>query len=75
VAWELYTGVGLPLAGTLIGAGWAEVGRFLRGSIRDFYARLPLDQQLALWREAGVAGIRVRRLSLGGGIVVWGRRE
>jgi demethylmenaquinone methyltransferase / 2-methoxy-6-polyprenyl-1,4-benzoquinol methylase len=75
VAWELYTGVGLPLAGTLIGAGWAEVGRFLRGSIRDFYARLPLDRQLALWREAGMADIRVRRLSLGGGIVVWGRRE
>ena len=74
-AWELYTGIGLPVAGTLIGAGWAEVGGFLRRSIRDFYARLPLDQQLALWREAGVADIRVRRLSLGGGIVVWGRRE
>jgi demethylmenaquinone methyltransferase/2-methoxy-6-polyprenyl-1,4-benzoquinol methylase len=74
-AWELYTAVGLPVAGKLIGAGWAEVGGFLRGSIRDFYARLPLDRQLALWREAGVAGIRVRRLSLGGGIVVWGRRE
>jgi demethylmenaquinone methyltransferase / 2-methoxy-6-polyprenyl-1,4-benzoquinol methylase len=75
MAWELYTGVGLPVAGTLIGAGWAEVGGFLRRSIRDFYARLPLDRQLALWREAGVADIHVRRLSLGGGIVVWGRRE
>ena len=75
MAWELYTGVGLPVAGTLIGAGWAEVGGFLRRSIRDFYARLPLERQLALWREAGVADIRVRRLSLGGGIVVWGRRE
>jgi demethylmenaquinone methyltransferase/2-methoxy-6-polyprenyl-1,4-benzoquinol methylase len=75
MAWELYTGVGLPVAGMLIGTGWAEVGGFLRGSIRDFYARLPLDRQLALWRDAGVADIRVRRLSLGGGIVVWGRRE
>ena len=74
-AWELYTGIGLPLAGKLIGAGWGDVGGFLRGSIRDFYARLPLDRQLALWREAGVEDIRVRRLSLGGGIVIWGRRE
>jgi demethylmenaquinone methyltransferase/2-methoxy-6-polyprenyl-1,4-benzoquinol methylase len=74
-AWELYTGVGLPLAGRAIGKGWHEVGGFLRGSIRDFYARLPLDRQLALWREAGLEDIRVRRLSLGGGIVIWGRRE
>ena len=74
-AWELYTGVGLPVAGLAIGKGWHEVGGFLRGSIRDFYARLPLDRQLALWRDAGVEDIRVRRLSLGGGIVIWGRRE
>jgi len=73
--WELYTGVGLPLAGALIGAGWREVGGFLRGSIRDFYARLPLERQLALWRDAGVEDVRVRRLSLGGGVVVWGRRS
>lgn len=72
--WELYTGVGLPLAGRLIGSAWHEVGAFLRGSIRDFYARLPLDRQLALWREAGIEDTRVRRLSLGGGIVIWGRR-
>jgi demethylmenaquinone methyltransferase / 2-methoxy-6-polyprenyl-1,4-benzoquinol methylase len=73
-AWELYTGVGLPLAGRVIGTGWGEVGGFLRGSIRSFYERLPLDRQLALWGEAGVEDIRVRRLSLGGGIVIWGRR-
>ncbi len=72
--WELYTGVGLPLAGRVIGPDWQEVGGFLRGSIRSFYARLPLDRQLALWREAGVAEVRVRRLSLGGGVVIWGRR-
>jgi len=50
------------------------VGEFLRGSIRDFYARLPLERQLALWRAAGIADVSVRRLSLGGGIVIWGRR-
>ena len=73
-AWELYTGIALPLAGRIIGTGWSEVGGFLRGSIRGFYERLPLDRQLSLWREAGVEDIRVRRLSLGGGIVIWGRK-
>ena len=73
--WELYVRVGLPLAGRAISPGWHEVGGFLGTSIRDFYARLPLDRQLALWLEAGVEDIRVRRLSLGGGIVIWGRRE
>jgi demethylmenaquinone methyltransferase/2-methoxy-6-polyprenyl-1,4-benzoquinol methylase len=72
--WELYTGVGLPLAGRVIGPGWHEVGSFLRESIRSFYARLPLDRQLALWREAGVTEVRVRPLSLGGGVVICGRR-
>lgn len=72
--WELYTGIGLPLLGRLIAPGWAEVGRFLRGSIHDFYERYPLDRQLALWREAGISDVRFRRLSLGGGIVLWGRR-
>ena len=72
--WELYTGVGLPLAGRVIGAGWREVGDFLHGSIKGFYERLPLDRQLALWRAAGVEDVRFRRLSLGGGVVIWGRR-
>jgi demethylmenaquinone methyltransferase/2-methoxy-6-polyprenyl-1,4-benzoquinol methylase len=74
VLWELYTGAALPLAGRLIGPGWSEVGGFLHGSIKDFYRRLPLERQLSLWREAGVEDIRVRRLSLGGGVVIWGRR-
>jgi demethylmenaquinone methyltransferase / 2-methoxy-6-polyprenyl-1,4-benzoquinol methylase len=73
--WELYTGVGLRLTGRALGHGWDEAGRFLRGSIREFYARLPLDRQLSLWREAGVTDLRTRRLSLGGGIVIWGRRR
>jgi demethylmenaquinone methyltransferase/2-methoxy-6-polyprenyl-1,4-benzoquinol methylase len=72
--WELYTGVGLPAAGRLIGAGWREVGDFLHGSIKSFYERLPLERQLALWRSAGVEDVQFRRLSLGGGIVIWGRR-
>jgi demethylmenaquinone methyltransferase/2-methoxy-6-polyprenyl-1,4-benzoquinol methylase len=73
-AWELWTRVGLPVAGRVLSPGWHEVGRFLNGSIRDFHARYPLPAQLALWRDAGLEDVRARRLSLGGGLVVWGRR-
>jgi len=73
-AWEVYTSSVLPLAGRVIAPGWAEVGGFLRGSIKDFYARFPLDRQLELWRAAGIDDPRFRRLSLGGGIVIWGIR-
>jgi len=57
-----------------VSPGWHEVGRFLGPSIRGFYDRLPLDAQLELWDAAGVTEIRYRRLSLGGGVVVWGTR-
>ena len=73
--WELYVRLGLPLAGRLLSPGWYEVGRFLDPSIRDFEARLPLERQLELWSAAGLEDVRARRLSLGGGVVVWGRRE
>ena len=73
-AWELYVRVGLPAAGRVLSPGWHEVGRFLGPSIRDFYARFPLPRVLELWREAGIADVRAQRLSLGGGVVIWGRR-
>ena len=72
--WELYVRVGLPVAGRLISPGWHEVGAFLGPSIREFHAHLPLAQQLELWRSAGLEDVHARRLSLGGGYVVWGRR-
>jgi demethylmenaquinone methyltransferase/2-methoxy-6-polyprenyl-1,4-benzoquinol methylase len=73
-AWNLYVGVGLPLAGRLVSPGWHEVGSFLGPSIRGFYKRYPLGALLDLWRLAGIQDVRHRRLSLGGGIVIWGRR-
>ncbi len=73
--WDIYVDAGLPLAGRVVSPSWSEVGRFLGGSIRDFWSRYPLDRQLALWRAAGLYGIEVRRLSLGGGVVIWGTRR
>jgi demethylmenaquinone methyltransferase/2-methoxy-6-polyprenyl-1,4-benzoquinol methylase len=72
--WELYVRIGLPAAGAVAGPGWREVGRFLGGSIRGFNARTPEPALLELWRDAGIQDVRARRLSLGGGIVVWGTR-
>ena len=72
--WELYVRAGLPAAGAVVSPGWRKVGRFLGPSIRGFWERWPEPRLLDAWREAGVARVDSRRLSLGGGIVVWGRR-
>lgn len=73
--WELYVGAVLPLAGSALRRGWEQVGPFLGGSIREFWARYPLDRQLELWRHAGIRDVHVRRLSLGGGVVIWGTKS
>jgi demethylmenaquinone methyltransferase / 2-methoxy-6-polyprenyl-1,4-benzoquinol methylase len=72
--WELWVRVGLPTAGRVISPGWAEVGRFLGPSIRDFWRKWPEPRLFEAWREAGLTDVEARRLSVGGGIVVWGRR-
>ena len=73
-AWELYVRAGLPLAGRVLRNGWREVGDFLGGSIRSYWEAYPLERQLELWSAAGIEDVAVRRLSLGGGVVMWGRR-
>jgi demethylmenaquinone methyltransferase / 2-methoxy-6-polyprenyl-1,4-benzoquinol methylase len=72
--WDLYVGLGLPLAGRVLRNGWDEVGAFLGRSIREFWARYPVERQLELWHAAGLRDLEVRRLSLGGGVVIWGRK-
>jgi demethylmenaquinone methyltransferase / 2-methoxy-6-polyprenyl-1,4-benzoquinol methylase len=72
--WELYVRAGLPLAGAVIGHGWREAGSFLGPSIRDFYERWPLQRQLDAWRAAGIENVEAYHLSMGGGVVTWGRR-
>lgn len=73
--WSLYTAVMLPAAGTLIGSGWHEVGRFLRPSIEAFDQRFAGDGLANVWRSAGLTGVRTRRVSLGGGLLMWARRQ
>ena len=73
-AWEVYVRAGLPLAGRVLRNGWSEVGDFLGDSIRRYWESYPLERQLELWNAAGVSDVAVRRMSLGGGVVMWGRR-
>ncbi|MEO8289997.1 MAG: class I SAM-dependent methyltransferase [Gaiellaceae bacterium] len=73
-AWELYVRAGLPAFGGLISPGWAEVGRFLGPSIRAFWECYPPAQLARLWEEAGIRDVQGKRLSLGGGVVMWGTR-
>jgi demethylmenaquinone methyltransferase/2-methoxy-6-polyprenyl-1,4-benzoquinol methylase len=70
--WELWVRVGLPTAGRLISPAWHDAGRILGPSIRNFHARYP-DLE-PMWRAAGIEDVRSQRLSLGGGLVMWGTR-
>lgn len=70
--WRFYSGVLLPFAGRLIGRGWGQVGSFLRPSIETFHHENPRLE--AIWHKAGLVKVRTQRLSLGGGLVMWGQK-
>jgi demethylmenaquinone methyltransferase/2-methoxy-6-polyprenyl-1,4-benzoquinol methylase len=72
--WEVHVRGVLPAAGSLIGDGWGEVGAFLGPSIREHARVWPAARMLEAWRDAGIEDAQLRRLSLGGGVVTWGRR-
>jgi demethylmenaquinone methyltransferase / 2-methoxy-6-polyprenyl-1,4-benzoquinol methylase len=72
--WRLYVRVGLPLLGGLVSREWAHTGRFLATSIPGFYERHPLPRVVEDWEAAGIVDVRVRPMSVGGGIVMWGTK-
>jgi demethylmenaquinone methyltransferase/2-methoxy-6-polyprenyl-1,4-benzoquinol methylase len=74
-AWRLYTRVGLPTLGGLVSREWAHTGRFLSESIPNFYERYPIGRVVELWERAGIVDVRVRSMSLGGGVVMWGTKR
>jgi demethylmenaquinone methyltransferase / 2-methoxy-6-polyprenyl-1,4-benzoquinol methylase len=71
-AWRLYTRIGLPALGRIASRSWFDAGRFLGPSIEGFYRSYPLRRQVELWEAAGIGRVEVRRMSLGGGVVIWG---
>jgi demethylmenaquinone methyltransferase/2-methoxy-6-polyprenyl-1,4-benzoquinol methylase len=73
--WRLYTSLVLPVSGWLTGGrAWWRVGRFLGPSIRTHYARLPVEAHVRAWERAGMRDVGWRRMSVGGGLVMWGTK-
>ena len=75
-AWRLYTRAVLPAAGLATGGPeWARVGRFLGPSIEQHYAAYPVQEHRRIWAAAGIVEVTAHSMSLGGGLVMWGRRR
>jgi demethylmenaquinone methyltransferase/2-methoxy-6-polyprenyl-1,4-benzoquinol methylase len=73
-AWEAYVRAGLPVLGRIASPAWGDVGSFLGPSIRTFWTETPPERLKHIWEDAGIVDVQARLLSLGGGIVMWGRR-
>jgi len=73
--WWGYTRLVLPVAGLVTGSlEWYRVGRFLGPSISRLYRDFPVASTVDAWRKAGFEDVGTRVMSLGGGLVMWGRR-
>jgi hypothetical protein len=62
----------LPLAGGLADCRFR--GPVPRPEISALPA-IPLSSTVAMWREAGIVDVQFRLMSLGGGVVMWGRKR
>jgi demethylmenaquinone methyltransferase / 2-methoxy-6-polyprenyl-1,4-benzoquinol methylase len=71
--WRLHTRVVLPLLGRVVSPAWYQVARFLGPNIEEFHDRLADLPEL--WRAAGISDVRVRRMSFGAGLVMWGTKD
>ncbi len=74
-AWRVYTRDAIPIIGRVASPEWAATGRFLGPSIESFWRAHPLAEQLAWWRDAGIADVRTQTMSNGAAIVIWGTRR
>ncbi|HEY6203322.1 MAG TPA: class I SAM-dependent methyltransferase [Candidatus Limnocylindria bacterium] len=68
--WRLYTRAVMPILGSLFSRKWRDVNAFLGPSIERFYRAHPQRDVERYWRDAGLADVRSRAMSLGGGIVM-----
>ena len=73
--WWGYTRMVLPIAGYVTGGrDWYHVGRFLGPSISAHDRNYGTQWMRRAWERAGFVDVGVRSMSLGGGLVMWGRR-
>ena len=73
--WRFYTRLVLPVAGLVTGGvEWWKVGRFLGPNISGHYREWPLPRIESAWEAAGMVAVEHRVMSVGGGLVMWGRK-
>jgi demethylmenaquinone methyltransferase/2-methoxy-6-polyprenyl-1,4-benzoquinol methylase len=76
LAWRGYTRLLLPVGGYALGGKpWWKVGRFLGPNIDGFYRQWPLHRIFEAWRLAGMVDVGHHVMSMGGGLVMWGRKH
>src|SRR5438093_7630706 len=74
--WRMYTRALMPSAGYLLGGHpWWNAGRFLGPNLDGFHRRWPVYRLFEAWREAGMVDVEDRVMSLGGGLLMWGRKH
>lgn len=73
--WFAYTRYVMPLVGTMVSRQWRATAKFLGPNISRFYSDHPLAEQAAWWQEAGLRGVHSKVMSLGVGVVWWGRLD
>jgi len=75
-SWRFYTRLAMPSAGfVLAGSAWWRTGRFLGPNIEEFYGRWPVHRIFEAWQEGGMVDVEDHVMSLGGGLVMWGRKH
>jgi demethylmenaquinone methyltransferase/2-methoxy-6-polyprenyl-1,4-benzoquinol methylase len=72
--WRAQTRLALPVLGWVASPEWRQAGSFLGPSIERHRRTLTPSAESDLWRRAGVRDVRVRELTFGSGVVIWGRR-
>ncbi len=74
--WVGYTRLVLPIAGYMTGGrDWYRVGQFLGPSISAHDRDYGTEWMCRAWQRAGLVDVEVRSMSLGGGLVMWGRKS
>ena len=72
--WNVYTRLGLPLTTRFMSPGWRHVGSFLGPNIAEFCRNYSVEDLRRIWTDLGIVDVRVKKLSLGGGVVMWGTK-
>jgi demethylmenaquinone methyltransferase/2-methoxy-6-polyprenyl-1,4-benzoquinol methylase len=72
--WESYAVELMPLAARAFGAQWRATGEFLPRSISEWAETWPVERQVRAWHDAGMVGVKVKRMLLGTAVLITGRK-